>query len=211
MIKFSSYFIIVAMLFAASLFSCSSDPSGDTPSSSSVKVSSSSGSSSITTDNPDLIKKPITLSYTGKSYADIDGDVVTYKQKDIASIMDKIELIAYCGTLCDGNANSIYSPWEIDSFWTNNYEDYLGGEVYFLEITPVQKEIFETATKLSEVKSTMNDIMDIYNSMDDAVDEIPIEAGRAFFVSTSDLKKCIVIIKAAGNQSVNLEIIQVPY
>ncbi|MCL1956012.1 MAG: hypothetical protein FWF63_01695 [Fibromonadales bacterium] len=240
MVKFSSFLVLVAMLCIASLISCTSAEPDDpqpTPSSSSVSPSpssssssvvvsssseivsssssvqlgSSSSSSSLPTTEPDLVRKTITLSYAGNSYADIDGNITTYKQADAKSNPKKIDMIAYCGSLCADNSASIYAPKLIDLFWTEDFENYLGGEVDFFEITPEQAEVFKTAKKYSEVQSTMKDIIDLYNGTDDLVYEIPIAAGRAFFVYTSEDKKGIVIIKTTGDKSVDLEVIQIPY
>ncbi|MDR2583858.1 MAG: hypothetical protein LBC75_10290 [Fibromonadaceae bacterium] len=236
MVKFSSFPVLAAMFCIASLISCNStepdDPqptpssSSVSPSSSSVVVSSSSdvvsssssvqlgsssSSSSIATNEPDLVKKNITLSYAGNSYADIDGNITTYKQADAASNPKKIDLIAYCGSMCADNSGSIYAPKLIDLFWANDFENYLGGDVDFFEITPEQAEVFKTAKKYSEVQYIMKDIIDSYNETEDLVYEIPIAAGRAFFVYTSEYEKCIVIIKTAGDKSIDLEVIQIPY
>jgi hypothetical protein len=185
----------------------SSSSTQQPPSSSSVQ--SSLPSSSSATDGQDLVRKNITLSYAGNSYADIDGNITTHNQTTVASRLDKIELIAYCGTdigWCE--YNSIYSPWEIDLFWTDNYDDYLGGDVFFLEISDEQAAIFKTATKLSEVIPTVNSLINTFDGI--GVDEIPIVKGKAFFVYTSEEEVCIVVIKETGNQSVDLEIIKIP-
>jgi hypothetical protein len=195
---------------SSSLASSSSIP---LPSSSSIPLPSSSGtllpkssnstygSSSSIADGSDLVRKNIVLSLTGNSYADIDGNIATYNQANAAtaSKRDKIDLIA--------QNNSIYSPWEIDLFWSDDY-GYLGSEeVSFLEIPNEQADIFKTATNLSQIMPTVNNLIEDIGYF---VDEIFIEEGKVFLVNTSENETCIVIIKAAGAQSVNLEIIQVP-
>lgn len=192
---------------SSSSFSVNSSSSSVAVSSSSVQISSSS---SIATNDPNLVKKSITLSFSGSSYADIDGNVNTYTQAIAASIPNKIDLIAYCGTTMWCEHNSIYSPWEIGLFWTD-YDDFLGSEeVFFLEIPSAQAEVFKTATKLSQIESTYNDLTDLFDDTDNYLDEIPIAIGKVFFVYTSEENIRIVIIKATGNQSVDLEIIQIP-
>jgi len=191
----------------------SSSSSTPQPSSSSAPLPSSSSlaySSSSSIVVSDLIRKNITLSYSGNSYADLDGNVTTYKQADAKSRLDKIDLIAHCGTnsgWCE--KNSIYSPYEIDLFWTNFYEEYLGGDIYLYEIPPAQADIFKTAENLSEIIPTLNDLIPIFNSQV-RVDEIPIVEGKVFFCYSSEEEIRIVIIKAANTQSVDLEIILVP-
>jgi hypothetical protein len=183
-------------------------------SSSGVELSSSSSSiysssSAIITESPDLVKKNITLSYAGDSFADIDGNVTTYNQTTVASRLDKIDLIAYCGNdrgLCENN--SIYSPWEIDLFWSRF--DYIGGYVFLFEIPNDQATIFKTATKFSEeVRLALNRLITIFNDSE-GVEEIPIVEGKVFFVYTTGEEIRIVIIKQTGNQSVGLEIIEIP-
>jgi hypothetical protein len=176
-----------------------------TNSSSSVKTSSSSNGSAIT-DDPNLVRRNITLSSAGNSYADIDGNVATYNRITVASRLDKIDLIAYCGW-CEHN--SIYSPWEIDLFWTDDY-DYLGGDVFFFEIPNQQATIFKTATKLSEITPTLNSLIDGFIDDFNYTDEIPTASGKVFFVITSESNYRIVIIKQVGSQSVDLEIIEIP-
>jgi hypothetical protein len=179
------------------------------PSSSSVKVSSSS--STITIDDPDLIKKTITLSFAGSSYADIDGNIATYKQAEAKSRLEKIDLIAYCGTdagWCENN--SIYTPWVIKLFWQSEYE-FLGSEyVSFLKIPSEQAEVFKAATKRSEIRDAYNSLLPLFDVDENYLDEIPIVAGNVFFAVTSEGKAHIVVIKATGNQSVDLEVIQIP-
>ena len=188
----------------------SSSAGGGGSSSSSVAVSSSS--STVTTNDPDLIKKTITLSYSGSSYADIDGDVAIYKQAEAKKILEKIDLIAYCGTgegWCEGN--SIYNPWVVEKlFWQNEF-DFLGSNsVFFLEIPSEQAEVFKAATKRSEIISAYNSLQPIFNNVDNYLDEFPIVVGKVFFTVTSEENIHIVVIKAAGNQSVDLEVIQIP-
>jgi len=185
-------------------------------SSSSVKNSSSSAvvsssSSTVTTNDPDLIKKTITLSYAGSSYADIDGNIATYKQADAKKILEKIDVIAYCGTdegWCENS--SIYTPWVIKLFRPNS-SDFLGSKsVSFLKIPNEQATVFKNATKRSEIRDAYNSLRPIFDDEDNYLDEIPIVVGNTFFVVTSEENLHIVIIKANGNQSVDLEVIQIP-
>jgi len=225
MVKFSSFPAFAAVLCAVLLFSCNtSDLPLDEPlsststnqSSSVVKVSSSSSviqsSSSFIANDPDLFKKAITLSYAGNSYADLDGNITTHKQAEVTSSrLGKIDLIAHCGTTTWCESNSIYTPQKIGLFWTD-YNDFLGSEyVSFLEIPSAQAEVFKITTKLSEIESAYYDIVDIFYDEDNYLDEISIVAGKAFFVITSEDNLSIVIIKAEGNQSVDLEVIQTPF
>jgi len=178
-------------------------------SSSSVVVSSSS--STAATNDPDLIKKNITLSFAGSSYADIDGNVAIYKQAEARNRLEKIDLIAYCGTDAGWCENSsIYTPWVIKLFWQDSY-DFLGSEyVSFLKIPAEQATVFKNATKRSEIRDAYNSLRPIFDDEDNYLDEIPIVVGNTFFVVTSEENLHIVIIKANGNQSVDLEVIQIP-
>jgi len=240
MLKFSLFPAIAAVLCAALLFSCSSNSPTDDPSSSSVVPSSNStggSSSSVNVSNnssssyssssnstngsssseavsdPDLlIKKTITLSNAGNNYADIDGNITTYKQAGVTgSILGKIDMIAYCGTDKWCPSPSIYTPWEIGLFFsTDDY--FLGSDnVWFFEIPSAQAGIFKTAEKLSEIETTLNNLRNtlIENECEYCVDEIPIAKDKVFLVQTSEEKIRIVIIKETGNQSVDLEIIQI--
>jgi len=171
--------------------------------------------SSSSVSDPDLlVRKTITLSSTGDNYADIDGSVTTYKQAAAKNNLTKIDLIAYCGTAmwwCRNN--SVYTPWEVGLFWTDD-NDFIGSEdVSFFEIPSAQAGIFRTATKLSEIKTILNNLINTFNEIDcdeENCDEISIVKDKMFFVNTSEGKKRIVIIKATGNQSVDLEIILIP-
>jgi hypothetical protein len=229
MAKFS-LFILAAVLCAASLLSCSSD--SDEPSSSSgvpnssskggssssvVSSSSTNDSSSNSVSDPDLlVKKTIKLSSAGDSYADIDGKITTYNKNDATKNLSKIDLIAYCGTSvwwCP--SNSIFTPSEVGLFYLDDdgYVSFIGSEdVWFYEIPSTQAEVFKTATKLSEISTTLNNIRNaLYkNDCEDCEDEIRIAVGKVFLVQTSEINTRIVIIKATGNQSVDLEIIIIP-
>lgn len=206
-----------AIQSSSSVYSLSSSSRQGKPSSSSSVASSSSSSSVLSssseTNDPDLLsKKTITLSLAGSSYADIDGNITTYQQASAAtaSIRNKIDLIAYCGSNTWCVNNSIYTPWEIGLFWTDE-NDFLGSDnVIFFEIPAEQAEIFKTATKLSEIIDPLNDLIEYINYSRDSVDEIPIEAGKVFFVYTSEENIRIVVIKSTGSQSVTLEVIQIP-
>jgi len=208
------------------LFSCSSDSPNSppcncdnkssssivgNPSSSSLAPSSSSLTpSSSSWSDPDLVKKVITLS-SDKSYADIDGEPATYTKTDATSNLKKIDLIAYCGTdmgWCENN--SIYRPRGIDLFW--NRSDYIGGNAFLFEIPAAQADIFKTATKLSEIASTFNNLIPIFNAVkpEDYINETTIAIGKVFFVYSTEENNRIVIIKESDDQSVNLEIILIP-
>lgn len=178
--------------------------SSSTYSSSGVENSSSSG---IVIQDQDLNRKSIKL-LSGSSYADIDGEPTTYTKEEVANNLDKIDLIAYCGTdvgWCENN--SIYSPYEIDLFWSRS--DYIGSFIYLFEIPAAQSEIFKTATRLYEILPTYNNLVTTGILNGSGVDEIPIEAGKVFFVVASESNN-FVIIKETDGQSVDLEIIQVP-
>jgi hypothetical protein len=193
------------------LFACSSTTCdcSDNPGSSGVEKSSSSiysSSSRLNIEDQKLVRKNITLS-SGNSYADIDGEFAAYTKEEAANKLDKIDLIAYCGT--DGwcKNNSIYSPHEIELFWNPNYT---GSNIYLFEIPPDQSDIFKTATRLSEILPTYNNLATTGVIGGIGVNEIPIAAGKVFFVVTSEGNYRIVIIKQAGNESVDLEIIEIP-
>jgi len=221
MTKFS-LFPIATVLCAALLFSCTSNNTSEETSSSSAVSSSNSaggssssviGSSSSAVSDPDLlIKKTITLSSTGDNYADIDGSITTYTKDGAAKNLQKIDLIAYCGTTqwwCRNN--SIYTPDEVGLFYTED-DGFIGSEdVWIFEIPSAQAGIFRTATKFSEIRTTLNNFLNSINDTEcDECTEIPIAKDKVFFVNTSERKKRIVVIKTTGNQSVDLEIIQIP-
>jgi len=190
--------------------SSSVNVSNPSSSSRSTNVSSSSIAVSSSSNNSGSFKKSITLSNTGNSYADIDGNVTGYEKADVdASKLNKIDLVAHCEAgrnWCEHN--SIYTPAVIGLFLGD--ENFLNGaSISFLEIPSAQAEAFKAATTLSEAVSVYNTLTDIFNDEDNYLDEIPIVAGNAFFVITSESKFCVVIIKAASAQSVDLEIIQI--
>jgi len=226
MAKYSLFPVFATVLCAASLFSCSSNSSDDPSSSSGTPSSNSKGSSSSvngssssmissssSVSDPDLlIKKTITLSSTGDNYADIDGDVTTYKQAGAKNNLKKIDLIAFCGTsLYWCRNNSVYTPDEVGLFYDDD-NDFIGSkDVWFFVIPSAQAGIFRTATRFSEIRTTLNNFLNSINGTEcEDCTEIPIAKDKVFFVNTSEDKKRVVIVKATGNQSVDLEIIQIP-
>jgi len=196
--------------------SCSSpnkcDCESDSPSSSGVgNPSSSSLTSSSSSGNyvqdQDLVKKNITLS-SNDGYADIDGQLL-YTENTVASALKTIDLIAYCNPNIGCKNNSIYSPWEIKLFLDNT--GYLGANIFLFEIPDDQADVFKTGNKLYDILPTYNNLVKTGVISGSGVDEIPIVAGKVFFVSTSEKKYCFVIIKQALEQSVDLEIIELPF
>jgi hypothetical protein len=163
----------------------------------------------IIVEDQDLVRKNIKIS-VDSSYADLDGEPVAYTKTDAASRLDKIDLIAHCGTSvgwCE--KNSIYSPFEIDLFY--NRSDYIGYKyIYIYKIPNEQSAIFKTATRLYEILPTYNNLASTGIIGGEGVEEVSIEEGKVFFVVTSENKYRIVIIKQAGAQSVDLEIIEIP-
>ena len=234
MVKFSSFSVLAAVLCAALFFSCSSDPEDYIPSSSSVRSSSSSlkpssssdkpssssdkpssssvrSSSSNTVDSdPDLYKKTITLSYSGSSYADIDGNISIHRQGEVLNgKLDKIDLIAHCGTTNWCESNLIYSPHAIGLFWTDNNVFLGSSKIWFINIPSAQAEVFKRATKRSEIIDAYNSLVEgVLDDEDNYLEKVSIVVGQAFFVVTSEGKYSVVIIEATGNQSVDLQIIQ---
>jgi len=225
--------LLSAFIFSAVfLFSCSStdatcsclDPSSSSAekpgssSSSGVRTSSSSvnGSSSSrggVDSNQNLVRKDITLS-SDKSYADVDGDEpAAYTKEYATNNREKIDLIAYCENglgYCE-SSSIIYSPREIDLFW--NRSDYIGSRsVVLYEIPDAYANQFKTAVKLSDISTTLTNLIDnlITTSCRDCVSKIPIVAGKVFFVQTSETKIRIAVIEGTGNQSVNLKLILIP-
>jgi len=203
---------VVFILSAAFLFSCSSqecDCHESEISSSSLTPSSSSNGNSV--QNQDLIRKNITLS-SEKSYADIQGEPTAYTEDAAASKLDKIDLVAYCNANMGCKNNSIYNPWEIKLFFDNS--GYLGKYIYLFSISNEQAVIFKTAEKLYDILPTYNNLIKTFND-DNSVDEIPIEEGKVFFVVTSENNNGIVIgiviIKQVGEQSIDLEIIDMEW
>jgi len=232
--------LCAALLFSCSSDS-TDEPSSSSvvPSSSSIGGSSSSvkvSSSSVNVSNPSssshstnvssssvnisssgiaglLIKKTITLN-ADSSYADIDGNVTKYKQDGVTgSILEKIDLIAYCKTgtgWCENS--SIYTPSIINLFLVNGNP--INDNVWFFEVPPTQAEIFKTAKTLSEIRPTLNNLIENIEEIgcEGCVDKIHIDAGKVFFVQTSEEKSRIVIINENNNnnRSVELEIILIP-
>jgi len=183
--------------------------SSSTLSSSSVGTSSSSTLSSSSAnyiDDQDLVKKNITLS-SDNSYADIDADPpVAYTKDDAANNLNKIDLVAYCGNIvgwCEHN--SIYNPWVI------NFFSYSVDNVYFFEIPDDKAEVFKTGNRLYDILPTYNDLVKAGALKGDGLDEIPIVAGKVFFVTTSEVNYRIIIIEQAATQSVSLKIIELPF
>jgi len=193
------------ILSAAFLLGCSSDGTcsckeGDGSSSSSVKGSSSSGGGGDLL----LTKKPITIS-SNNSYADIDGEPFAYEKEDAKNNATKIDLVAYCGTdngYCK-NSNSIYRPYEINLFMDPTF---IGSNIFLFEIPPEKSDVFRTATRYSDIYQTLISL-DLSGSGEK---EIPIEKDKVFIVVSSDDEWYYVIIKAIGNQSVDLEVVLIP-
>ena len=181
---------------------CDNNCEANNPSSSSVRISSSSDSGSG--GDIKLTKKNITISSV-KSYADIDGEPVAYTENDAKNNLTKIDLVAYCRTdngYCKNNA-IIYKPEKIDLFMD---PDFKGSYIFLFEVPPEKSDIFKTATRYSEIYDTLKSL----NLGGSGVKEIPIEEGKVFFVATSEDKLYATIIKAIGNQSVDLEVILIP-
>jgi len=204
-----SAFIFSAMfLFAcSSKETCSCNDGGD-PSSSSVETSLSSSSGGGTIEDQKLVRKNVTVT-SSKSYADIDGEPVAYTKEDAATNLAKIDLVAYCGTdngYCKNNS-IIYRPYEIDLFLDPTF---VGSYVNFYEIPLEKSGIFITATRYSEIVGTLQSLSNGGFLSGTGVKEIPITKDKVFFVATSEDKWLIVIIKATGNQSVDLEILLIP-
>jgi hypothetical protein len=180
------------------LFACSSttdcDCSDSKPNSSSSVYSSSSLGNTV--QDQYLVRKNIKLT-VDSSYADIDGEMAVYTEADAKNNLSKIDLIAY--------NDSIYRPRGIDLFWDPIY---IGSEVFLFEIPDEQADIFKTAKKYSEIVSTLVILADSFKGT--GLEKIPIVEGKVFFVSTSEDKYRVAIIKEAGNQFVNLEIIEIP-
>jgi len=201
--------LLSAFIFSAVfLFACSSPEAtcscvDKEPSSSSVKNPSSSSNGDVSGDTK-LTRKDVTISSV-KSYADIDGEPVAYTKEDAKNNLTKIDLVAYCGTdngYCKNNS-IIYKPYEIDLFMDPTF---IGSNVFLFEIPPEKSDVFRTATRYSEIYDTLNGL----SLSGSGVKEISIENDKVFFVVTSEEKYCIVIIKAIGNQSVDLEILLIP-
>jgi len=207
---FAGVFILSAIfLFGCSSNECDcSDSYPSTyPSSSSVNAApSSSSSGGLVVQDQDLVKKYITLS-SGSGYADIDGEPLAYTEDDAANNLKKIDLIAYCSVNMGCKNNSLYSPWEIKLFW--DYPDYLGKNIYIFEVPDEQAGVFKTAKRLYDILQTYNDLVSTFSGA--GVDEIPIKEGSVFFISTSESNIDIIIIKQANEQSVDLEIIEMPF
>jgi len=196
------------ILSAVFLLGCSSNEpcgcnDGNDPSSSSGGTSSSSSNGGGAIEDQKLTRKNVTISST-ESYADIDGEPVAYTKDNVKSNAAKIDLVAFCGTdkgYCKNN--SIYRPYEIDLFMDPTF---IGSHIYLFEIPPEKSDVFRTATRYSEIVSTLQSL----NLSGSGVKEIPIEEDKVFAVATSEEKWLIVIIKATSNQSVDLEILLIP-
>jgi len=201
-------FFGVLILSTIFLFGCSSsNAEPDTNhSSSSFNTPSSSSSGPLVLEDQKLVRKNITLSLDS-SYADIDGDPSVYVEADAANNLDKIDLVAYCGTDMGCKSNSIYSPREIDLFWNPTY---IGSRIYLFEIPPEQSEIFKTATRLYDILQPYNNLISAGIIGGVSLKEISIVEDKVFYISTSEKKASFVIIKQIGEQSVNLEILGTP-
>jgi hypothetical protein len=183
----TNWFLGAFIFGAMFLFACSSPCNcNDNPSSSSSVYSSSSLGNTV--QDQVLVKKNIKLS-VDSSYADIDGEITIYAEID-ANNLSKIDLIAY--KLYN---DSIYHP--------------IGSNVFLFEIPDEQAEIFKNAKTFYEILDTWNYLAGTFNGKE-SVGKIPIVEGKVFFVSTSEEKYRVVIIKLVGNQSVDLEIIEIP-
>jgi len=171
--------------------------------------SSSSNGGTVVSDR-DLVRKNITLN-SDKSYASIDGEPVAYTENDATNHLDKIDFVAYCNPNMGCKNNSIYSPWEIKLFV--DHSEYLGKSIFLYEVPAEKSEIFKTATRLYGILDTYNALIRTFNNTND-LDEIPIEVGKVFFVLVPEnglgVVIGIVIIKQAGDKSVDLEIIERP-
>ncbi|MDR2594897.1 MAG: hypothetical protein LBC87_09040 [Fibromonadaceae bacterium] len=205
----SAFILSVVFLLGCSspeVCECGNGPSSSSkPSSNSGGGSSSSGGGTI--EDQLLTRKPITIS-SGKSYADIDGEPVAYTKEDALNNLEKIDLIAYCGTdegYCKND--KIYRPYEIDLFLNPTF---VGSYVNFYEIPQDQSGIFRTATRYSQIVGTLQSLSKGGYLSGPGEEEISIEKDKVFFVATSEDKWLIVIIKAIGNQSVDLEILLIP-
>jgi len=151
--------------------------------------------------NAALIKKDITLSYNGKSYADIDGQTALYSSAEVCAAANpanntancatnaaKIDLIAYKGTSA---ANKIYTP--TGASLTNG-----NGAVSLYPLQDAAAAVLNNATKVSDIASLISNIDDITGDDDEnAVDELPATQ-KAFLVFTSEGEYVAVVWKADG-------------
>jgi len=207
----SAFILSVVFLFGCSSEPCLCDEGPSKPSSNSVGGNSSSSGGGGSTEDQKLTRKPITLS-SSKNYADIDGEPAAYAKEDAANNLTKIDLVAYCGASMGCKSNSIYKPYEIDGdgslFWDPTF---IGShDVFLFEIPKEQSGIFITANKYSDIYPTLVSLNDAGYLSGSGEEEISIEKDKVFFVQTSETKHRFVIVKAVGNQSVDLEILLIP-
>jgi len=188
------------ILSAVFLLGCSSDGTCSCKEGDGSSSSSSGGGGDLL-----LTKKSITIS-SEKSYADIDGEnPEAYEKDDAKNNATKIDLVAYCGTdngYCK-NSNSIYRPYEIDLFMNPGF---IGSHIFLFEIPPEKSDVFRTATRYSDIYQTLISL----NLSGSGEKEIPIEKDKVFIVVSSEDEWYYVIIKAIGNQSVDLEVVLIP-
>jgi hypothetical protein len=166
--------------------------------------------------DPALIKKNLTLSEAGTSYADLDaaGGGQTYGQTAAATIKNKIDLIAYntqVGEDEDGDPlpyDMIYAPVELDFFY--DASGFLGSKV--VAFFPLPNSTFNTlnsATKLSELDPLESVIEDAITD-DNFTTYVPTAKNTAFLAVTSEEDLKIVLITNTGTKTVDLNAITVP-
>ena len=206
--------LLSAFIFSAMfLLGCSSDTTCDCGdkgpsglSSGGVKPSSSSSPNTNPPEDQKLQRKNITLSLDS-SYADIDVPAA-YTKEYATNNLKKIDLVARCGSDIGCKNNSIYTPKKIvEVFWDTGY---VGSKIYIFEIPPQYAGDFITAQTFYEIVPAYNNLVDLGLISGVGVEETSIEEGKVLYVVTSEDKRYFVIIKASNQQSVDLQIFEIP-
>jgi hypothetical protein len=155
--------------------------------------------------NP-LVKKNLTLSYAGSSFADIDGANPTlYRVADVtgsAATAKKIDLIAYATSSA---ANAIYAPGGIelaiggsdDYFFDLADETYDPYTILFFPLPSEAVTIISAATDLADINAFMS-TLPAFIETSEPVDVAVTTVGTGFLVYTSEKKYVAVLITGGG-------------
>jgi len=171
-------------------------------------------STSAPGEDPALVKGSVTLSFSEKSYADIDGTPTPYGQTDAAKLdnLKKIDLVAYSsndapdyiytvsGAIAEGIVTAaIKTAYEgASGTWKN---------VFIAEIPSEYVSVVKNASKLSDVAAFLAIAGDLF---EDGDIESPISAGAGYLVTTTEGALVAVIIGTNGAATVTLNTVGVP-
>jgi len=142
-----------------------------------------------------LIRSSFGLSLASASYGDIDV-AKTYQQSGLASVKEKIDLVAYYTA---GASDNILNPCSVPTIG----EDC--GWPQFYPIPAKYHASLKTATKVSQITDFLTAFANDEISLDDEIDRVSISIDKAFLVFSTSMKFYVVVITSVGTQSVNLE------